>query len=194
MSSIPMHFLCKSALFSSSTAPCTQSYIHWFLLLCQIFIFFMIHWREYLGLRSWHQFQTFHRHNLVFAERSLGCGQCGHMQQFRDEFMHLRPCKWWAGQIKVECNGHVMGVRQRRVLTFAWKRPRCGFYPTACIPANTTLSKLSTHIILSILSVPTDTALNYQYFCSNNTGVIQDIWHIGWSCGYIGQTVGLVRL
>ena len=110
------------------------------------------------------------------------------MQQFPDEFMHLLGCKWWAGQIKVECNGHVMGVRQRRVLTFAWKRPRCGFYPTACIPANTTLSKLSTHIILSILSVPTDTALNYQYFCSNNTGVIQDIWHIGWSCGYIGQT------
>ena len=142
----------------------------------------------------------FSPHNLVFAERSLGCGQCGHMQQFPDEFMHLLGCKWWADQIKVECNGHVMAVRQRRVLTFAWKRPRCGFYPTACIPANTTLSKLSTHIILSILSiltilsVPTDTALNYQYFCSNITGVIQDIWHIGWSCRYIGQTVGLVRL
>ena len=106
------------------------------IIICKILAFFMIHWREYLGLRSWHQFQTFHRHNLVFAERSLGCGQCGHMQQFPDEFMHLLGCKWWADQIKVECNGHVMAVRQRRVLTFAWKRPRCGFYPAGCILAH----------------------------------------------------------
>ena len=105
-------------------------------------------------------------------ERGLGCGQCGHMQQFWDEFMHLRPCKWWAGQIKVECNGHVMGVRQRRVLTFGWKSPRCGFYPAGCILAahqhyttlaNTTIANTILANTILANTIPYYTILTHQH-------------------------------
>ena len=94
------------------------------------------------------------------------------MQQFWDEFMHLRPCKWWAGQIKVECNGHVMGVRQRRVLTFGWKSPRCGFYPAGCILAahqhyttlaNTTIANTILANTILANTIPYYTILTHQH-------------------------------
>ena len=95
--------------------------------------------------------EDFPAHRFVSPERGLGMWALPAYAAISRWIYALAPCKWWATWIKVQCNGHVMAVRQRRVLTFGWKSPRCGFYPSGCIPAGTTINYPNQHCALSTI-------------------------------------------
>ena len=125
--------------------------------------------------------EDFPAHRFVSPERGLGMWALSAYAAISRWIYALAPCKWWAAWIKVQCNGHVMAVRQRRVLTFGWKSPRCGFYPSGCIPAGTTINYPNQHcplwtIILGNNSVRFDlkSCVHWMLFITSQNSDVDD--------------------